>query len=34
MSETIVIPVLVKVYDDMRDCDAGIIHVDTEEIVR
>ena len=31
--ETTAIPVPDKVFDDMRDCDAGIIHVDTEEMV-
>lgn len=31
--ETTAIPVPDKVFDDMRDCEAGIIHVDTEEIL-
>lgn len=30
--ETTAIPVPDKVFDDMRNCDAGIIHVDSEEI--
>ncbi|WP_306575176.1 TIR domain-containing protein [Anaerotruncus massiliensis (ex Togo et al. 2019)] len=30
--ETTAIPVPDKVFDDMRNCDAGIIHIDTEEV--
>ena len=30
--ETTAIPVPDKVFDDMRNCDAGIIHIDLEEV--